>query len=98
MDLQAGTKLKLGSYGVHIDAQLESVEKVDEAKAYAKAVKADDMEVPLHLWNKRIRSPGVTREKRDAALTAFRKLGHRWFLRGLTRDCSVYMWRTHGKN
>jgi hypothetical protein len=98
VDLQAGTKLKLGSYGVHIDAQLESVEKVDEAKAYAKAVKADDMEVPLHLWNKRIRSPGVTREKRDAALTAFRKLGHRWFLHGLTCNCSVHMRRTHRKN
>jgi hypothetical protein len=98
VDLRADTKLKLGSYGVHLDAQLESVEKVDEAKAYTKAVKADDAEVPLHLWNKRTRSPGVTREKQDAALTAFWKIGHCWFLRGLTRDCSVHMRRTHGKH
>jgi hypothetical protein len=98
VDLRADTKLKLGLYGVHVDAQLELVEKVDEAKAYAKAVKADDAEVPLHLWNERIRSPGITREKQDAALTAFWKLRHRWFLRGLTRDCSVHMRRTHGKN
>ncbi len=97
-DLQAGSQLKLGSYGVHVDAQLKAVEKVDEAKAYAKAVKADDAEVPLHLWNERIRSPGVLREKRDAALTAFWKLGHRWFLRSLARDCSMHMRRTHGGN
>jgi hypothetical protein len=96
-DLQADSQLKLSSYGVHVDAQLEAVEKVDEAKAYAKAVKADGAEVPLHLWNERIRSPGVTREKRDTALTTFWKLGHCWFLRGLAHDCSMHMQRTHGE-
>ncbi len=95
-DLKADSQLKLGSYGVHMDAQLKAVEKVDKAKAYTKAVKADDTEVPLHLWNERIRSTGVTPEKQDAALTAFWKLGHRWILRSLARDCSVHMRRMHG--
>ncbi len=70
-DLRTNPKLKFGLYGMHVDLQGEAVEKVDEAKAYAKAIKADDAEVPLHLWNERIRAPGVTQEKRDAALTAF---------------------------
>jgi hypothetical protein len=84
-DLQTNPKLKFGLYGVHMYSQREAVEKMDEAKAYAKAVKADDAEVPLHLWNERIRDPGVTQEKHDAALTAFQKLGHHWFLQGLAR-------------
>jgi hypothetical protein len=46
VDLQADSQLKLGLCGVHVDAQLEAVEKVDEAKAYVKAVKADDAESP----------------------------------------------------
>ena len=59
-------------------------------------MKSDDAEIPVYLWNDRIRSPGMSQEKRDAALTAFRKLGHRWFMRGLVRDCSKYMERVHG--
>ena len=30
------------------------------------AVKADDVEIPLFLWNKWIKAPGVTKERRDA--------------------------------
>ncbi len=43
--------LQIGSFGIHIDAQLESLRKVHEAKEYAKAVKADDAKIPIHLWN-----------------------------------------------
>ncbi len=50
-DLQGNTSLCLGSYGIHIDSQHDSLEKVDKAKAFAKAVKADDAGVPVHLWN-----------------------------------------------
>jgi hypothetical protein len=56
---------------MHVDSQQEAVEKVDEAKAYAKAIKADDAEVPLHLWSERTRAPGVTQAKGDAVLMAF---------------------------
>ena len=37
-----------GSYGVHIDAHHTALRLVDEAKAYAKAVKADDAGTPVH--------------------------------------------------
>ena len=62
---------KLGSNGIHGDAQQESLLKVEEAKEFAKAVKADDAEITLFLWNNRIEAPGVTKERRDAALNSF---------------------------
>ncbi len=88
---------KLGSYGIHGDAQRELLLKVEGAKEFAKAVKADDAEIPLFLWNNRIKAPGVTAKKRDAALDAFRKLGFAWFMRGLRQDCTRYMRETHGE-
>ena len=53
-DLCDDPSLRFGSYGVHIDAQCDALEKVAEAKEFAKAVKADDAAVPKHLWNGRI--------------------------------------------
>ena len=99
-DLRASTSLRLDSYGIHIDSQHESLEKVVEAEAFAKAVKADDAGVPVHLWNDRIRTPlGATKEQRDRALEGFRKLdGHRWFLRSLLRDCVAYTQTTYGSS
>jgi hypothetical protein len=94
-DLQDNPKLKVGSYGLHVDSQHESLEKAVEAKAFAKAVKADDAKVPIYLWNEQIIAPCVTQEQRDAALTALRKLGHRWFLRGLLCDCVEHVRKTH---
>ena len=60
---------KIGSYGVLGDAQLESLRRIEEAKEYAKAVKADDADIPVHLWNDRVKAPGTSKENRDAALT-----------------------------
>jgi hypothetical protein len=40
---------RMGSFGVHGEAQRESLCLVEEAKAFSKAVKADDAEVPMHL-------------------------------------------------
>jgi hypothetical protein len=51
-DLQDDPKLKVGSYRLHVDSQHESLKKVVKAKAFAKAMKADDAEVPIYLWNK----------------------------------------------
>jgi hypothetical protein len=42
-------KQKMGLYGVHGDAQRKSVLLVEEAKVFAKAIKADDAEVPEYL-------------------------------------------------
>ena len=54
---------KIGSYGVLGDAQLESLQRIEEAKEFAKAVKADDTGIPVHLWNDRVKAPGISKEK-----------------------------------
>ena len=96
-DLRGDSSLKFGSYGIHVDPQRDSLKKVAEAKEFAKAVKADDAEVPKHLWNDRIRCPpGVSREQRDVALEGFQKLGHMWFLRGLVQDCVRFVRASYG--
>jgi hypothetical protein len=52
--------------------------KIVEAKAFAKAVKGDDAEVPVHLCNNRIKTPSsLTEAQRDKALDILPKLGHR---------------------
>ena len=96
-DLRDDPSLRFGSYGVHIDAQHQALEKVAEAKEFAKAVKADDAAVSKHLWNDRIRCPpGVMEAQRDIALEGFQKLGHMWLLRGLVQDCVGYICSTYG--
>jgi hypothetical protein len=87
---------KIGSYGVLGNAQLESLRRIEEAKEFAKAVKADNAKIPVHLWNDRVKAPGISKEKRDAALTGFRKLGLRLFLHGLVKDCAAHMKEAHG--
>ncbi len=83
--------LKMGSYGMQVDSQLISPRKIKEAKEFAKAVKADNANIPVYLWNDRITSPGIMKDKRDAALVGFRKLGQRVFMQGLVRDCLEHM-------
>jgi len=85
-----------GSYGMHIDAQNTALRLVDEAKAYAKAVKADDAGIPVQLWNDRISFAGVGSEVMGVALTALRKLGWLWFMKSLLRDCIRFMKERHG--
>jgi len=69
---------------------------VEESKDFARAVKADDAEIPIHLWNDRVRAPGVSKERRDKALVGLRKLGFRRFRKVLLRDCSVYLASAYG--
>ena len=85
-----------GSYGVHIDAQHTSLIMIDEAKAYSKAVKADDAAVPVQLWNDRITRGDVNPMSMGIALTALRKLGWKWFIRGLLRHGISFMNGKHG--
>jgi hypothetical protein len=89
-------KQRMGSYRVHGDAQRKSFHLVEEAKAFAKAVKADDAEISIHLWNDRVRAPGISKEKRDNALIGLRKLGFRLFRKSLLKDCSAYLASAYG--
>ncbi len=82
-DLHSNSTLKLGLYGIHIDSRHNSLEKVIKAKAFAKAIKADNVEVPVHLFNDSVRTPGIKDAQRDVALNMFWRLGDRWFLKGL---------------
>jgi hypothetical protein len=70
--------------------------RIREEKEYAKAVKADDAEVPVALWSQRISAPGVDPERKERALGALRRLGFRWFMRSLRRDCFDFLRFTHG--
>jgi hypothetical protein len=88
---------KTVSYGVHGDAQRKSLLLVEDAKAFAKAVKADDAEVPEYLWNDRVKMGWVPKEARDMALTGFRRLGYHLFQTGLVRDCAAYLSCTYSE-
>jgi hypothetical protein len=94
--VKLGQLKEMGSYGVHGDAQRESLCLVEEAKALAKAVKADDAEIPIHLWNDRVKAPGISKEKRDNALVGLHKLRFRLFRKSLLRDCSAYLESAYG--
>jgi hypothetical protein len=48
---------KIGSYGILGDAQLETLQRIVEAKDYAKAVKADDGNIPVHAIQRRNEMP-----------------------------------------
>ena len=93
--LRGDPSLKIGSYGIHVDAQLDSLEKVVQSKAFSKAVKADDADIPVQLWNSRVKVDGISDERRDWALDVLRKLGHRRFIKVLVRDCLEHMRTTH---
>ncbi len=90
-ELREEPLLRLGSFGLYIDLQLDSLEKIGQAKTFSKAVKADDADVPSYLWNDRIRAPGVEDGRRDWALDILRKVHQRRFLKCLVQDCIQYM-------
>ncbi len=95
-DLRANPNLKIGSYGIHIDAQHNALAKIVEAKAFAKAIKADNAAVPVYLWNNRVKTPSsITKAQKEKALEILRKLCHRWFLRRLLWDCLAYIRGIH---
>ena len=90
--------VKVGSYGIHVDAQLDSLRKIREAKEFAKAVKADNAAVPTRLWDDRIRSGGSDQDTQDRIFGLLRRAMHRRFLKLLRVDCCRYMRDTHGSH
>jgi hypothetical protein len=89
-------RLQMGSFDIHMDSQLETLRKVQEAKEFAKAMKADDTDIPIQLWNDRVMSDGIPQGSRDIALHRFWLLGYKWFRQLLTQDATAYMRCTHG--
>jgi hypothetical protein len=88
-------RLQMGLFGIHVDSQLDYLWKVQEAKEFT-AVKADDVEIPIQLWNNRVMSDSIPQWSRDIALHRFRLLGYKWFRQLLTQDATTYMRCTHG--
>ena len=63
-----GVKNRL--FGIRIDAQLDSLRKVKQAQEFGKATKADNTDIPIYLWNKRVE--GIDCKARyDRALMGF---------------------------
>ncbi len=81
----------MGSYGMHGNVQWESLCLIEEAKAFAKVVKADDAEVPTHRWNDQVSMTRMANKQRDKALTEFQKLVFQLFRQGLMRDCCAFL-------
>ena len=103
IDAQHETMRRISEEKQHRIAQSESFRKIKEAKQYTKAVKADDAEVPEHLWNWRIDQgfgfkAGTNQEGlRDQTYSAFRKFGWRLFIKGLRHDCAEFLVDKYGK-
>ena len=53
-DLQMGRGIKNGLFGIQIDAQLDSLQRVHQVKEFAKATKSSDVDIPVYLWNKMV--------------------------------------------
>ena len=71
-----------------------SVESIAEDKRFSKAVKSDDAEVPVHLWNDRLFTADVdsscaspSDSCKVAAANKLRELGLRMYRRSLRKDC-----------
>ena len=64
----------------------------------AKAVKANNAKIPMHLWNNRVNVPGLPKGRMDKALDAIQQLGLRFFKISSLTDCCKYTARMHRLN
>lgn len=74
-------------------ADVQAIIKVQHG--LAKAVKADDAEVPVYLWDTRI-FHRVASEDESQAVNVIRGVCLRWYRRQLTRECLAFMRESHG--
>jgi hypothetical protein len=77
-------------------ADKETLEEITKATIGLKAVKADDAEVPVYLWDRRIVGDNPS-ERKQKALTGLRLFGLRLFRRGLFKDCIDRLERKFGR-
>ena len=66
-DIWSEPLVKSGSHGIQIDDQLDSLQRVQHAKEFAKAIKSENIEIPVYLWNKHVEGC-ANAEQRDKAL------------------------------
>ena len=89
--------MKSGSYGIQIDAQLDSLRRVWQANEFAKATKPDGADIPVNLCKKRVE--GIENaEQRDKALVWFQQFGMLLFLKTLQRDLTCYLVDMYGED
>ena len=75
--MRGGQGQEMRSYGLIL------LHKIKEAKEFAKADKAVDANIPIHLWNDRVICPGITKDKRNTTLAGFRRLRQRVYMHRL---------------
>jgi hypothetical protein len=73
------------------------LQQLDDDSVGKKAVKADDAEVPVHLWNSRVRAD-CSEELKTNALDGCRDMGLQVFRRALYLDCIEYLALHHGSD
>lgn len=85
--------------GSHVTASpsLGKLKRIKQEHDLAKAVKADDAEVPVHLWDE-IVCRGKPSNNQVKALFNLRKLMLHRYRRSLLSDCLAYLRKTHGKS
>lgn len=62
----------------------------------AKAVKSDDAEVPIHLWDRFIVRDGEITNELTRQLATIRQAALQWYRRKLTLDCAGFLKTKHG--
>ena len=85
---------QLPSISSYARAQMR-LEGIKRDPALAKAVKSDDAEVPVHLWNKRICHGPFTAKQADA-LETIRSFFLQVYRRRVLKDCLVYLTIEYG--
>lgn len=84
-------------YQVTISGDFITEAATAEEERNLKAVKADNAEVPIKLWNNKI-VRGDSNEKQDHALEIIRNtIMIRWYRRSVYKSFLSYMRKTHGK-
>ena len=76
--------------------QCDQLVLVKQLHDEAKAVKSDDAEVPVHLWDKFIMRGEEVSTKLARQLASIRQAALLWYRRKLTRDCLEFLKSTHG--
>ena len=89
-DLRSEQVVKSELYWTQIDTHLESLQRVCQAKEFARATSPENAEIPVHLWNEPVEG-FENSEECDKALVRFRWFGTLLFLKALWRDSACYL-------